>query len=58
MRYIPQTPEDIEQMLEAIGIDSVDDLFENVAGKYRLRRPLDIPAPSSCSKASAAHPVS
>ncbi len=44
MRYIPQTPEDIEQMLAAIGIDSVDDLFENVAGKYRLRRSLDIPA--------------
>jgi glycine dehydrogenase subunit 1 len=44
VRYIPQTPEDIEQMLAAIGIDSVDALFENVAEKYRLRRSLDIPA--------------
>ncbi len=47
MRYIPQTPEDIEQMLAAIGVDSVDDLFESVAAKYRLRRSLDIPAAAS-----------
>ncbi len=47
MRYIPQTPEDIEQMLAAIGVDSVDDLFESVAAKDRLRRSLDIPAAAS-----------
>jgi len=43
VRYIPHTPEDVEQMLAQIGARSVDDLFASVARKHRLSRPLDLP---------------
>ncbi len=47
MRYIPHTPEDIEQMLAQIGASSLDDLFASVAHKHRLQRPLDLPEAAS-----------
>ncbi len=43
MRYIPHTENDIRQMLAAIGVDSVDRLFEEVPAELRLQRPLDLP---------------
>ena len=30
MRYLPHTTDDIRQMLETIGVDSIDDLFSGV----------------------------
>jgi len=45
MRYIPHTPEDVRQMLEAIGVSAVDDLFVGVPAGIRLDRPLDLPEP-------------
>ena len=50
MRYIPHTEEDIRQMLEAIKVNSIEDLFEEVPGDVRLKRPLDLPAPMSESE--------
>jgi glycine dehydrogenase subunit 1 len=47
VRYIPHTPEDIEQMLAQIGASSLDDLFASVAHKHRLQRPLDLPEAAS-----------
>ena len=47
MRYIPHTPEDIEQMLAQIGARSLDDLFASVAHKHRLQRPLNLPEAAS-----------
>ena len=44
MRYIPHTTEDVEQMLEAIGADSLEALFVNIPEKQQLRRALDVPA--------------
>jgi glycine dehydrogenase subunit 1 len=41
--FIPHTPEDDREMLEAIGLGSLDDLFESVPEAVRLRRPLDVP---------------
>lgn len=44
MRYIPHTDRDVEMMLDVIGVPSVESLLESVPAKFRLRRPLDIPA--------------
>lgn len=45
MRYLPHTPEDMETMLEAIGVESIDDLFSSIPERYRLDSPLDLPDP-------------
>ena len=42
MRYIPHTEVDVERMLEAIGVESLDELFSTVPDKHRLDRPLDL----------------
>lgn len=44
MPYIPNTDEDRQAMLEAIGVDSIDALFEMVPADLHLGRPLDLPA--------------
>ena len=43
MRYIPNTKQDRQAMLQAIGAGSVDELFADVPGPLRLRRALKIP---------------
>jgi glycine dehydrogenase subunit 1 len=43
MRYIPHTAGDVSQMLEKIGIKSLDELFVEVPESVRLKRPLDLP---------------
>jgi glycine dehydrogenase subunit 1 len=43
MAYIANTPEDVRIMLGAIGLDSLDQLFDMVPPEFRLRRPLGIP---------------
>jgi glycine dehydrogenase subunit 1 len=45
MRYIPHTPEDVTQMLQRIGVGSLEELFVEVPGRVRLKRPLDLPEP-------------
>ena len=42
-RYTSATPADRAEMLAAIGVDSVDDLFEQIPAPLRLGRPLDLP---------------
>ena len=44
MRYHPHTPEDVQKMLDACGVKSVEDLFRSIPEGLRLRRPLDVPA--------------
>ncbi len=34
--YTPHTPQEIEEMLSAIGIKSIDDLFQNIPEKFRF----------------------
>jgi glycine dehydrogenase subunit 1 len=41
--YIPNTDDDTRKMLDAIGVPSVDALFEQVPAGVRLTRDLDIP---------------
>src|SRR5947208_2519758 len=43
MAYIANTPDDVRVMLGAIGLESLDDLFDMIPPEYRLRRPLAIP---------------
>lgn len=42
MRYLPHTNEDISQMLDTIGVNSIEDLFSGVPESCRMSRPLDI----------------
>lgn len=45
MRYIPHTPQDIAEMLQVIGVESVADLFKQIPVEGQLNRPLAIPEP-------------
>lgn len=42
--YIPNTPEEIQGMLEAIGVKTIEDLFSELPPEVRLATPLNIPA--------------
>ncbi len=44
MRYLPKSPSERREMLEAIGVQSVNELFESIPEKFRLRAPLALPA--------------
>jgi glycine dehydrogenase subunit 1 len=43
MRYLPKSPADRKEMLDTIGVASIDALFETIPGEYRLQRDLEIP---------------
>jgi glycine dehydrogenase subunit 1 len=47
MRYLPKSPSERHEMLEAIGARSVEELFQSVPEKFRLREPLPLPGPFS-----------
>ncbi|HEX3294339.1 MAG TPA: aminomethyl-transferring glycine dehydrogenase subunit GcvPA [Solirubrobacterales bacterium] len=42
-RYTSATDRDREKMLDAIGVGSIDELFEDIPEALRLERPLDLP---------------
>ena len=43
MPYIPHTEEDRREMLQTIGVDSIDDLFREIPESLRLREQLNLP---------------
>jgi glycine dehydrogenase subunit 1 len=43
MPYIPHTEEDRREMLEAIGVASIDDLFREIPHDLKVQGPLDLP---------------
>ena len=43
MRFAPHTEDDISEMLAALGLSSLDELFGEIPADVRLDRPLDIP---------------
>jgi glycine dehydrogenase subunit 1 len=43
MRYLPHTPEEITAMLQAIGVPSIDHLFDPIPKEVQLGRELSIP---------------
>src|SRR5260370_6748380 len=46
-RYIPNADQDVKEMLEVIGVDSVDRLFDSIPDAVKLRKPLEVPGPWS-----------
>ena len=47
LRYLPHTKEDVREMLEAIGMKRVEDIFEAIPKKFRVSKPINIPQPLS-----------
>jgi glycine dehydrogenase subunit 1 len=47
MRYLPKSPAERQEMLAAIGVKSVEELFSTIPEAYRLKKPLDLPGPLS-----------
>jgi glycine dehydrogenase subunit 1 len=47
MPYLYNTPEDQQEMLQAIGASGLDDLFAPIPDELRLKRPLALPAAMS-----------
>jgi glycine dehydrogenase subunit 1 len=47
MRYLPKSPAERDEMLKAIGANSIDDLFSGIPERYRLREALKLPGPYS-----------
>jgi glycine dehydrogenase subunit 1 len=43
MRFAPHTDRDVREMLAAVGLRDVDDLFAQIPPTVRLDRPLDLP---------------
>src|SRR6202044_2811011 len=50
MRYLPKSPSERKEMLDAIGVRSIEELFQSIPEKFRLRAPLDLPGPLSESE--------
>src|SRR6058998_701929 len=43
VRFAPHTDNDVREMLAAVGVPSIDDLFSQIPEDLRLRRPLELP---------------
>jgi len=46
-RYIPNATEDVREMLDVIGVDSIDRLFDTIPDAVKLNRLLEVPGPWS-----------
>ena len=46
-RFIPNAGEDIREMLQVIGVDDIDALFDSIPNDVKLTRLLDLPGPWS-----------
>ena len=47
MRYLPKSPAERKEMLDAIGVKSIEQLFAGIPERYRLRDALKLPGPLS-----------
>lgn len=45
MRYIPHTPQEIQEMLKSVGCKSVAELFGTIPDSLLLEKPLNLPPP-------------
>jgi glycine dehydrogenase subunit 1 len=43
MRYLPHTPEEIDEMLRCVGVASLDDLYASIPQEARMSQPMDLP---------------
>eukprot|EP00033_Pygsuia_biforma_P001145 GCRY01001302.1.p1 GENE.GCRY01001302.1~~GCRY01001302.1.p1 ORF type:complete len:527 (+),score=133.36 GCRY01001302.1:198-1778(+) len=46
-RYLPNTEHTRKEMLDVIGVNSVDDLFNHIPENLRVQAPLDLPPPKT-----------
>lgn len=46
-RYIPNASQDVEEMLQVVGVDSIDRLFDTIPDDVKLDRLLHVPGPWS-----------
>ncbi|HEX2026259.1 MAG TPA: glycine dehydrogenase, partial [Actinomycetota bacterium] len=44
LRFAPHTDDDVREMLGALGLSSLDDLYGHIPPQVLLDRPLDVPA--------------
>lgn len=47
MRYLPKSPAERKEMLDAIGVRSAEELFRSIPEEFRLKRALNLPGPLS-----------
>jgi glycine dehydrogenase subunit 1 len=47
MRYLPKSPSERQEMLQAIGARSAAELFQSIPEVLRLKEPLRLPGPLS-----------
>jgi glycine dehydrogenase subunit 1 len=47
MRYLPKSPTERHEMLAAVGVKSIEELFSSIPERFRLREALKIPGPYS-----------
>ena len=47
MRYLPKSASERQEMLDATGAGSIENLFQSIPEKFRLRQPLPLPGPLS-----------
>src|SRR5262245_38401110 len=47
MRYLPKSPAERQEMLAAIGTKNIEELFDCIPERFRLRRALKLPGPLS-----------
>lgn len=47
MRYLPLTPDEKQQMLKSVGIETVEELFSDIPESMRLKGDLNLPEPLS-----------
>src|SRR5688572_20295286 len=45
MSYVPHTDEEKRRMLGALGLESIDELFDPIPADLQLRQPLGVPPP-------------
>jgi glycine dehydrogenase subunit 1 len=50
MRYLPKSQTERQEMLAAIGVKAIEDLFSTIPEQYRLKSPLNLPGPLSESE--------
>ena len=44
-RYLPMTEQDKKEMLQAIGVDSIDELFSDIPEKVRFKGTITLKKP-------------